>query len=95
MLSKPHLSFTAGFGTLPETQVAGLHRAVPSTTLDKVFNFQMHYNRIFAFVNRKSQFCKQVFYGSPVSGGRPKGCALCGRNCMPSPQFMFPPKPSL
>ena len=28
---------TAGFGTL-YTQVAGLHRAVPSTTLDKVFN---------------------------------------------------------
>ena len=26
---------TAGFGTL-QTQVAGLHRAVPSTTLDKV-----------------------------------------------------------
>ena len=29
--------FTAGFGTL-HTQVAGLHRAVPSTALDKVFN---------------------------------------------------------
>ena len=28
---------TAGFGTL-YTQVAGLHRAVPSTALDKVFN---------------------------------------------------------
>jgi len=29
---------TAGFGTLL-SQVAGLHRAVPSTTLDKVFSF--------------------------------------------------------
>jgi hypothetical protein len=35
---KPHLSITAGFGTLL-SQVAGFHRAVPSTTLDKVFNF--------------------------------------------------------
>ncbi len=31
----PHLSSTAGFGTLIQ-QVAGLHRAVPSATLDKV-----------------------------------------------------------
>ena len=31
---------TAGFGTL-QTQVAGLHRAVPSTSLDKVFNFNV------------------------------------------------------
>jgi len=29
---------TAGFGTL-HTQVAGFHRAVPSTALDKVFSF--------------------------------------------------------
>ena len=29
---------TAGFGTLRQAQGAGLHRAVPSTTLDKVFN---------------------------------------------------------
>jgi hypothetical protein len=29
---------TAGFGTLHALQVAGLHRAVPSATLDKVFN---------------------------------------------------------
>ena len=37
---KPHLSIiTAGFGTL-HTQVAGLHRAVPSTALDKVFSFR-------------------------------------------------------
>ena len=37
-----HLSLifrlTAGFGTLRSPQVAGLHRAVPSTALDKVFN---------------------------------------------------------
>ena len=32
--SNPHLSFAAGFGTLL-SQVAGFHRAVPSTTLDK------------------------------------------------------------
>jgi len=32
--------FTAGFGTLL-AQVAGFHRAVPSTTLDKVFNFTL------------------------------------------------------
>ena len=43
---KPHLSIiTAGFGTLP-SQVAGLHRAVPSTTLDKVFSFRMNYSRL-------------------------------------------------
>ena len=42
---KPHLSIiTAGFGTL-HTQVAGLHRAVPSTALDKVFSFLLNYNR--------------------------------------------------
>ena len=33
-LSNPHLSFADGFGTLNK-QVAGFHRAVPSTTLDK------------------------------------------------------------
>ena len=32
------LRITAGFGTLL-SQVAGLHRAVPSATLDKVFIF--------------------------------------------------------
>ena len=32
--SNPHLSFAAGFGTTL-LQVAGFHRAVPSTTLDK------------------------------------------------------------
>ena len=30
---------TAGFGTLHVLQVAGLHRAVPSTTLDKAMKF--------------------------------------------------------
>ena len=33
-VSNPHLSFAAGFGTTL-SQVAGFHRAVPSTTLDK------------------------------------------------------------
>ena len=37
--SNPYLSFAAGFGTTLFThrskQVAGFHRAVPSTTLDK------------------------------------------------------------
>ena len=34
-VSNPHLSFAAGFGTTQYLQVAGFHRAVPSTTLDK------------------------------------------------------------
>ena len=36
-VSNPHLSSAAGFGTLPDRslQVAGFHRAVPSTALDK------------------------------------------------------------
>ena len=34
-VSNPHLSFAAGFGTTQSLQVAGFHRAVPSTTLDK------------------------------------------------------------
>lgn len=41
----PHLSIfvTAGFGTLP-AQVAGFHRADPSTALDKVYLFVgIHY----------------------------------------------------
>jgi len=33
-VSNPHLSSAAGFGTT-FSQVAGFHRAVPSTTLDK------------------------------------------------------------
>ncbi len=33
-VSNPHLSSAAGFGTTL-SQVAGFHRAVPSTTLDK------------------------------------------------------------
>ena len=40
----PHLSITAaGFGTLYK-QVAGFHRAVPSTTLDKAC---MQFNTVF------------------------------------------------
>ena len=34
-ISNPHLSFAAGFSTTHNLQVAGFHRAVPSTTLDK------------------------------------------------------------
>ena len=41
VVSNPHLSFAAGFSTLNE-QVAGFHRAVPSTTLDKA-NMQFGY----------------------------------------------------
>ena len=41
---------TAGLGTLRFTQVAGLHRAVPSTTLDKVFNCKRYYSRFFHIV---------------------------------------------
>ena len=43
-LSNPHLSFADGFGTLNK-QVAGFHRAVPSTTLDKAsmqFDYILH-----------------------------------------------------
>ena len=43
LLSNPHLSFAAGFGTLYK-QVAGFHRAVPSTTLDKAC---MQFNTVF------------------------------------------------
>jgi hypothetical protein len=43
LLSNPHLSFAAGFGTLCK-QVAGFHRAVPSTTLDKAC---MQFNTVF------------------------------------------------
>ena len=42
-VSNPHLSFAAGFGTLYK-QVAGFHRAVPSTTLDKAC---MQFNTVF------------------------------------------------
>ena len=35
--TNPHLSSDAGFGTLNQ-QVAGLHRAVPSATLDKAYS---------------------------------------------------------
>ena len=38
ILQEPHLSFHRRIWHLTLPQVAGLHRAVPSTTLDKVFN---------------------------------------------------------
>ncbi len=47
-ISNPHLSFAAGFGTLALNQVAGFHRAVPSTALDKaVCNFLV-YSTVFS-----------------------------------------------
>ena len=49
-VSNPHLSSAAGFGTLL-SQVAGFHRAVPSTTLDKAgMQLLVDYNRKFPFV---------------------------------------------
>ena len=42
---------TAGFGTLRIAQVAGFHRAVPSTALDKVFNCVSMIDRFCPFVN--------------------------------------------
>ena len=49
-VSNPHLSSAAGFGTT-FSQVAGFHRAVPSTTLDKAcMQLFVDYNRIFPFV---------------------------------------------
>ena len=59
-ISNPHLSFADGFDTLTE-QVAGFHRAVPSTTLDKAnvlysvlryhySNISPNVNTIFAFL---------------------------------------------
>ena len=59
LLSNPHLSFAAGFGTLYK-QVAGFHRAVPSTTLDKAC---MQFNIVFYTIFYKSQvFCLQIRY---------------------------------
>ena len=43
---------TAGFGTL-HTQVAGLHRAVPSTTLDKAVQLYPDYTKPAGKVKRK------------------------------------------
>ena len=63
VISNPHLSFADGFGTLTK-QVAGFHRAVPSTTLDKAnvlysvllyhySNISPNVNTIFAFLLSK------------------------------------------
>ena len=49
-VSNPHLSSAAGFGTLL-SQVAGFHRAVPSTTLDKAC---MQFSLIIAVLHEKS-----------------------------------------
>ena len=55
-ISNPHLSFAAGFGTLALYQVAGFHRAGPSTALDKaVCSLHIHFTQILAFVK---SFCK-------------------------------------
>ena len=49
-VSNPHLSSAAGFGTLL-TQVAGFHRAVPSTALDKAgMQLLDDYSRNLSFV---------------------------------------------
>ena len=66
-VSNPHLSFAAGFGTLNK-QVAGFHRAVPSTTLDKaVCNFFIYYKDFFKIVNCFFLVfrikCSQFLYG--------------------------------
>ena len=45
----------AGFGTL-QMQVAGLHRAGPSATLDKAMKLYHYFTRFFRFV--KGCFCK-------------------------------------
>ena len=56
VISNPHLSFADGFGTLNK-QVAGFHRAVPSTTLDKA-NMQFS-NILLYFVEMSSVFLKK------------------------------------
>ena len=56
-LSNPHLSFADGFGTLNK-QVAGFHRAVPSTTLDKA-NMQFFCILLY-FVEKSSVFPEKV-----------------------------------
>jgi len=57
VISNPHLSFAAGFGTLNK-QVAGFHRAVPSTTLDKA-NMQFPCILLYS-VKKSSIFRKNV-----------------------------------
>ena len=59
---------TAGFGTLRHSQVAGLHRAVPSTTLDKVFSclgFRAYYISNFPDVNVFCAFLSPVLERMP------------------------------
>ena len=62
-LSNPHLSFAAGFGTFAFRQVAGFHRAVPSTALDKA---SMQFQYILQVFLKKSRhfsffFLKNVY----------------------------------
>jgi len=57
LLSNPHLSFAAGFGTTL-TQVAGFHRAVPSTALDKA---SMQFGFIIRILTKKSIFFSKGF----------------------------------
>ena len=56
VISNPHLSSAAGFGTLL-TQVAGFHRAVPSTALDKAC---MQFSCLFYTFYGKSQGDKSI-----------------------------------
>ena len=66
LLSNPHLSFAAGFGTTL-TQVAGFHRAVPSTTLDKAcMQFGCYYIEKNGFVKYFSSFFPFIVHNSVV-----------------------------
>jgi hypothetical protein len=75
---KPYLSInTAGFGTLRQTQVAGLHRAVPSTTLDKtVIQLQAVHGLdskdsivgIWRIVNANKNFSRKNFFVCTENG---------------------------
>ena len=79
----PHLSiYTAGFGTLL-TQVAGLHRAVPSTTLDKVYSIVRVFYRVSAFLSRyKKEELSQTKAAVRGSGpGRRFSCVASAFYC--------------
>ena len=72
LLSNPHLSFAAGFGTTL-SQVAGFHRAVPSTTLDKAcMQFVIYCSRKLKIV--KYQFEKQPIVHNLFMDFSPESC---------------------
>ena len=72
-LSNPHLSFAAGFGTTL-SQVAGFHRAVPSTTLDKAcMQFQVLILQIFSHLSTpKTLFFRRKLFIIPLWTFLPK-----------------------